>query len=361
MGMASIRAIGFDNGVSSVAHTLIAALTFVATLVSSSVLAADQILLTPELNAEIVALLNSEDHPLPVVPVVVGQVNTRAQVEALIEPGQRPAIFQISQPAGPFFNLAKVWMFSEIALEYPNVVVFGKVPAGSDAAHSLYSGDVSRPVYITFDPTKSGSDRFKFIDEAYLKPDVVVNQIALEGMIVKALGIEPALFATYPLTAENEHHLIYEYQPASPAPTAKWVAVLFFANNEANVGQMNRLRVLIGVERFFYAGRLRMVECDLTKQGKVYQTVINNGQEKPLPAEPQLWLINPETHQAAQYLPGKDGPPVAELTPAALQAFLAKNSIEPPPPGAEAFNTVKAWPELQRLRGAQEEAVPARN
>jgi hypothetical protein len=245
-------------------------------------------------------------------------------------------------------------------LEYPNAVVFVKVPAGSDAAHSLYGDDVSRPLYITFDPTKSGSDRFKFIDEAYLKPDVVVNQIALEGMIVKALGIEPALFATYPLTAENEHHLIYEYQPASPAPTAKWVAVLFFANNEANVGQMNRLRVLIGVERFFYAGRLRMVECDLTKQGKVYQTIINNGQDRPLPTEPQLWIINPDTHQAAQYLPGKDGPPVAELTHAALQAFLAKNSLEPPPPGAEAFNTVKAWAELERLRGGPEEAAPAK-
>src|SRR5262249_52392816 len=161
--------------------------------------------------------------------------------------------------------------------------------------------------YVTSDPAKSGSDRFKFIDEGLLKPDLVVDQVAVEGMIVKALGIQPALFASYPLTTDNEHHLIYEYQPASPPPTAKWVAVLFFNNSEENVGQMNRLRVLVGTERFFYAGRLRMVECDLATQGQVYQTVINNGQHRPLPDEPQLWIINPDTHQAAQYLPGKDG------------------------------------------------------
>ena len=46
--------------------------------------------LTPDLNAELTQLFNSKDHPLPIIPVVVGQVNTRAQVAALIAPGQRP-------------------------------------------------------------------------------------------------------------------------------------------------------------------------------------------------------------------------------------------------------------------------------
>jgi hypothetical protein len=359
MDMISIRTVGFESGVFSVVRTLIAAVAM--TLASSAVLAADPILLTPELNAEVITLLNSGDHPLPVVPVVVGKVDTRAQVEALIAPGQRPIIFQISNASGPYFSLAKVWMFSELALEYPNTVAFVKVAAGSEAAKALYPHEVTKPVYMTVDPAKGQSQVPKFIDEEQLAPDLSVNQVGIEAMIVKGLDIQPALFATYPLTMDNEHKLIYEFQPASPAPTAKWVAVLFFANNQASAGQINRLRVLIGVERFFYVGRLRMVECDLEKQAQVYQTVINNGQDRPLPGEPQLWVINPDTHQAAQYLPGKDGPPVTELTPAALQAFLAKNSIEPPPPSNNAFDTVKSWPVLEQLGRAQEEAVPAKN
>jgi hypothetical protein len=304
--------------------------------------------LTPDLNAELIRLFNSKDHPLPVLPVVVGQVDSRAQVEALIAPGQRPSIFQISHADGPYASLAKVWMFSEIALEYPNMVNFVKVAAGSEAANSLY-GNVTRPVYIICDPSKSGPDRFKFVDEGQLTPDQYVNQVSIEAMILKGLGIQPTLFATFALTAENQHHTLYEFQPTIPSATGKWVVVVFYANREDNVGQNNRLRVLVGTERFFYAGRLRMVECDLTTQGKVYQAVINNGKEKPLPAEPQLWIINPDTHQATQYIPGKDGPPVAQLTHSALQAFLAKNSIDPPPVTANAFNTVKAWPELEQL------------
>jgi hypothetical protein len=309
------------------------------------------------LNADLIQLFNSKDHPLPILPVVVGQVDSRAQVEALIAPGQRPTIFQISNVDGPYMAKAKVWMFSEIALEYPNTVNFVKVPAGSEAAAALYPNLVTKPVYVTSNPNLSGSDRFKFIDEGQLKGDLVVNQVTVEALIVKALDVQPALFATYPLTVDNEHKLIYEFQPASPAPTAKWVAVLFFANNEENVGQMNRLRVLVGTERFFYVGRLRMVECDLSTQGQVYQTVINNGQNSPLPGEPQLWIINPDTHQAAQYIPGKDGPPVVELTHDTLQAFLAKNSVAPPPATASAFNTVKAWPELQQLARNQQAAM----
>jgi hypothetical protein len=113
----------------------------------------------------------------------------------------------------------------------------------------------------------------------------------------------------------------------------------------------------MGAERFFYVGRVRMLECDLATQATVYQILIHNGKDGPLPTEPELWLINPDTHQAAQYISGQDGPPVAELTAPALQAFLAKNSIEPPPADANAFNTVKAWPELELLAKEQGQAA----
>jgi hypothetical protein len=310
----------------------------------------------PAVYADVAKLMTSKDHPLPVIPVVVGQADSREQIAGLIAPGQHPTIFQISNADGPYATLAKVWMFSEVALEYPNIINFVKVPAGSAAAKALYDKEVTRPVYISSDPSKSGSDRFSFVDEGQLRADQVFSQISLEAFIVQALNIQPALFGSFQLTAENEHHTIYEFRPATSAPTAKWVAVLFFANNNENVGQNNRLRVLFGAERFFYAGRLRMVECDLATQSQVYQTVINNGQEKPLPTEPELWIINPDTHQAAQYMSGQDGPPIAELTHAALQAFLAKNAVERPPATANAFNTVKAWPELELLAKAQRPA-----
>jgi hypothetical protein len=340
--------------------TLLLATPFAAQPATAGDSTVNPVGLTANLNADLVRLFNSKDHPLPIIPVVVGQVDSREQVEGFIAPGQHPTIFQISNADGPNATLAEVWMFSEIALEYPNVINFIKVPAGSAAAKSLYDKEVTRPVYISSDPSKSGSDRFKYIDEAQLQADQVVNQTALEAFIIKALNIQPALFGSYQLTAENEHRTIYEFQPASPSPTAKWVAVLFFANNGENVGQNNRLRVLFGTERFFYAGRLRMVECDLATQSLVYQTVINNGQDRPLPAEAQLWIINPDTHQAAQYIPGTDGPPLNELTHPILQAFLAKNAVAPPPATANAFNTVKAWPELQQLaRNQQAMLTPA--
>jgi hypothetical protein len=130
-------------------------------------------------------LFNSKDHPLPILPVIVGQVDSRAQVEALIAPGQRPIIFQISNANGPDFNLAKAWMFSEMALEYPNAVNFVKAPAGSEAAKALYPHDVTKPVYFTVDPAKGPSQVPMFIDEAQLKGNLVVNQVAIEALIVK--------------------------------------------------------------------------------------------------------------------------------------------------------------------------------
>jgi hypothetical protein len=312
------------------------------------------VVLTADVYAELVRLFNSNDHPLPVLPVVVGQIDTRAQAQALVAPGQRPVVFQISNASGPDFSLAKVWMFSEIALEYPNVVNFVKVPSGSEAARALYPHDVTKPVYVTVDPARGPMQTPMFIDEGQLASDLVVNQVGIEAFIVTGLGIQPTLFATYPLTVENEHRLIYEFKPASPVPTAKWVVVLFFADDENDRGRINRLRVLVGAERFFYVGRLRMMECDLATQAKVYQTLIDNGQEKPLPTEPQLWIINPDTHQAAQYVSGRDGPPIFELTHVALQSFLAKNSVEAPPASASALNTVKAWPVLEQLSQQQQ-------
>ncbi len=118
--------------------------------------------------------------------------------------------------------------------------------------------------------------------------------------------------------------MIYEFRPATESPTAKWILVLFYPAAEAWTGRTNRLRVLLGSERFFYVGRLRMAECGLGAQGGVYQVVINNASNPPLPEEPELWIINPDTHQAAEYVPAQDEPPLESLTQAALRETVCR-------------------------------------
>ena len=81
-------------------HLIKAVLLFVA-LASSVAWADDEVVMTPERIAELTRLLNSKNHPLPVIPVVVGQADSREQVVGLVAPSQRPTIFQISQPTGP--------------------------------------------------------------------------------------------------------------------------------------------------------------------------------------------------------------------------------------------------------------------
>ena len=111
--------------------------------------------------------------------------------------------------------------------------------------------------------------------------------------------------------------------------------------------------MLEGVERFFYYGTLRFAEVDLSVEGKVYQTVIQNGGSGPLPTEPELWVINPATHQAVKYTSGPGNPPLRELTDAGLAAWLAGNSI-PSPPADRALDIEVAWRELERLAKLQD-------
>jgi hypothetical protein len=47
-----------------------------------------------------------------------------------------------------------------------------------------------------------------------------------------------------------------------------------------------------------------------------------------IPTEPQLWLINPATHLAAKY--PSAGSTLADLTHAALEAWLARNGVTRP-------------------------------
>jgi hypothetical protein len=46
------------------------------------------------------------------------------------------------------------------------------------------------------------------------------------------------------------------------------------------------------------------------------------------------------------------------LTHATRQAFLAKNSVDPPPVTNNALNTVKAWPVLEQLARDQQVVKP---
>jgi hypothetical protein len=218
--------------------------------------------------AELAKLFNSQTHPLPLVPVIVPPVINQQQVDDLLTPGNNPTMFQISrgyEPSDPDF--LKVLFFQEMAIEYPNVVNFRKVGADSAAAKRLYHA-VTRPVYIIANPNKTGPDRLLVIDESDLRWDQVVDQVMLEGLIKQELGLSPTLFSPLALTAENMQKVIYEYTPEFPNPgrTARVVAMLFYSPDAKQQGPVNRLRVLLGLERFFYARVLRFAEVDVSTQ-----------------------------------------------------------------------------------------------
>ena len=70
----------------------------------------------------------------PIAPVFVPQLFTVNDVDNELS-GNVRAVFQISQPEGPYAAPEKLWFFREIALEYvyPIKVDFRKVAVGSDA------------------------------------------------------------------------------------------------------------------------------------------------------------------------------------------------------------------------------------
>jgi hypothetical protein len=139
---------------------------------------------------------------------------------------------------------------------------------------------------------------------------------------------------------------VFENQPDLPdagGPTAKWIVVLFFPGQAKEPGPVNRLRALMALERFFYANRLHIAECDLSTADGVYEALL------PYVArttEPELWLINPATHNGTKYA-SKNSPPIADLTHAAFETWLANNGVPAPPD--DALNIDAAWQDLAKL------------
>jgi len=185
------------------------------------------------------------------------------------------------------------------------------------------------PVYIIYDPTKTDSDRFKVWDESEVGD---MNQDALEGAIKEKLGVDPRFISPVPITAANEHDTIYNYKPdyPNPAPTARWTTILFYTKDP----NMSRLRDELGLDRFFYIGRMRFAEVDLSTDADVFQILTGATPGK----DGELMVFDPDMKRFALYKPGSVLPgidrvarPLAELSHAEFVAWLQTNAVEPPP------------------------------
>jgi|HubBroStandDraft_1064217.scaffolds.fasta_scaffold26699_2 hypothetical protein len=298
-------------------------------------------------DAELAQLINATDNPLPIVPIMVPQLQSTQEVDELLAPGKRPILFQISQPGGPYADPDKIRFFEMLSVEYALRVTFRKVAAGSPAAGHLYH-DVTKPVYLLCDPSNSNGNKCAFIDEAEMPKGGEVKQTTLENFIYRTLAIAPTLLTTFGLTPANAQSTIFDYQPElpNPAPTAKWIVVLFFRSEATAPGPVNRLRVLMALETFFYANRLRTAECDISKGPEVYPSLLGDDTTQ-LPTGPELWLINPATQQAIKYVAAGSSPPLADLTHAAFEAWLAGKGVASPPD--DAIDSAAAWRELAKL------------
>jgi hypothetical protein len=317
---------------------------------------------SPSDTAALARLFNSPDHPLPIMPVAVPLAVSDQDVDKLLAPGNRPSVFQISRADGPDADPVKVLFFQEMAIEYLNAVNFRKVAFGSPAATHLYH-DLTKPVYIIVDPAKQGADRAVVFDEGGLYEEAVkshgpqvessvwsVTQKTLEGVIYEKLRVSPKMLTPFPLTTDNAQRVVFDTQPVSQEPTAKWVSVYFYPDAPKWAAEVNRIRVMLFMESFFFPGRMRELDCNLTSQGSVYQTLL----QKTPPDAPELWVINPDKHQGVKYMPGQDGPPLAELTHAAYVQWLAKNGVPAPP--SMALNSEAVAQELRNVQEQQRKA-----
>jgi hypothetical protein len=207
-------------------------------------------------------LLTAKVDPLPTVPIAVPQLSSGSEVDKVISE-KVPAVFQISQATGTDASPPKVAFFQIVAAHYFLRVRFLKIAARTDAAWRLYDHPVTKPVYIIYDPTKTGSDRFKIWDESEVGD---MNQENLEDAIKEKLGVDPTRVSTQPITAANEHEIIFNYKPdyPNPAATATWITILFYTKDPI----MNRVREELGLDRFFYIGRMRFGEVDLSMDGR---------------------------------------------------------------------------------------------
>jgi hypothetical protein len=291
-------------------------------------------------------LLDGKLDPLPAVPLSFPQFDKRKDLDDLIK-GQIPVVFQISQANGEYADPAKVAFFQIVGAHYFLRVGFIKIAANSEAAWALYDRPVTKPVYIIFDPTKVGPRRFKIWDESEVGD---MDQNYLEAAIKEKLGFDPILVSPEVVTAANEHKVIFDDKAdwPNPGPTATWITILFYSADPALTGAMNRLRDELGLARFFYIGRMRFAEVDLSNESAVYQTLTGDTPSK----DGELIVYDPASnpHRFVRYVPGSNlpgiglAPPLAELTHPAFIAWLQSNAVEPPE--AKPLSSDFAWQQL---------------
>jgi len=289
----------------------------------------------------------------------VPQLCTVEDVNQAVAPGSLPTLFQISQATGPFADVNALIAFQNLSVEYAGRVEFRKVAAGSLAAKRLYGSEVTKPVYVFSNSQKPENDenRYRTYDES--DPRIVVDQVFIEGLFKTFLNIYPEIYAPFSLTADNEHHTLYEFKPdpAYQAPTTSWMVVLFYPNDASQNAYVNRLRVMMGLERLFYPNRLRFAEVNLSTQAKVYQSLIQTGGGGPLPTEPEIWVIDPDKHHTAQYVAGGELPTLRHLGHAAFEQWLSSNGVQPK---IRVLDSYKGYRDILRQARLQE-AMPTPN
>jgi hypothetical protein len=173
---------------------------------------------------------------------------------------------------------------------------------------------------------------------------------------MQALAIPPAVIAPFQITVANHHDAIFVDATANPAPTAKWIVTVYSPADPKWQASVNRLRVLLSVERYFYDGRIRFGEVNLASDSGVFSALIGGPNHLPVPTEPQVWLTDPVSHISVQYKPDfradSQGPPTAELTQAGFQAWLFENHVTPP--GNVALNAEQVSQQLWTAKGQQQ-------
>ena len=124
---------------------------------------------------QISTLANSPEHPLPVLPTLVPELISEDQIQQLLTETKDPYLFMLYQAKGPqaadqakdlgFFMLLSLEYMGNSSLEpavkpvHFRTIAVDKTPA---AAEKLYSTDAVKPVYILFDPSKTGKTSGKF-------------------------------------------------------------------------------------------------------------------------------------------------------------------------------------------------------
>jgi hypothetical protein len=301
-------------------------------------------------SARLSLLMDSPDHPLPMLSVVVPEVSTPEQVDQIVNQSKEPFLFMLYQAKGPQAapQVPELFFFQLMALEYlgnagarPDpirpvhfrTIAVDNTPA---AASELFATAAVQPVYILFDPRESGSARFRVIEQAKAPDGSSFSQRVVEGWISMSLGVPPAVIAPFPITAANQHQAIFVDPNPTLAPTATWIVTLYSPPDPKWQASVNRLRVLLSVERYFYDGRIRFGEVNLGADSGVFQTLIGDANHLPVPTEPQVWLTDPVGHISVQYKPENGRPATAELTQGAFQDWLNDNHV--PPPGNVALN-----------------------